>query len=306
MDCALNEIENFLLWERASRDTIDVKRIYVDIAGNDLVAGVLLSQIIFWYLPSKDGASKMTIEKDGRLWLAKKREEWWEECRITPRQFDRASSLLESLHLITTQLFRHNGTPVVHISLNLHDLTETLKSILPKGESPFSPNVKMDFTKTLKSLREETTTETTTETTPEIKTKTIMGMSAEDLVQLYNELTPDDHPKIQTLSDARRKKAQRYLKQFPDRTFWETVFSEVGASPFLTGKVGSKNYPAKKRGFDWLLQVGHDNVENCLKVFEGKYRDKQGASSITEEARVAMIQRLQERNARSTEQLYGF
>ena len=34
--------EQFLLWERASRDTLEVKRTYIDMAG-DLVAGVVLS-----------------------------------------------------------------------------------------------------------------------------------------------------------------------------------------------------------------------------------------------------------------------
>jgi len=39
--------EQFLLWERASRDTLEVKRLYIDMAG-DLVAGIVLSQIVFY------------------------------------------------------------------------------------------------------------------------------------------------------------------------------------------------------------------------------------------------------------------
>ena len=46
--------QEFIAWEQVSRDTIDVKRCYVDIAG-DLVAGILLSQIVYWHLPDKDG-----------------------------------------------------------------------------------------------------------------------------------------------------------------------------------------------------------------------------------------------------------
>jgi hypothetical protein len=48
------EKEEFLLWEKASKDTIDVKRVYIDIAG-DVVGGIILSQIIYWHLPSKKG-----------------------------------------------------------------------------------------------------------------------------------------------------------------------------------------------------------------------------------------------------------
>ena len=85
--------QSFLAWEAASRDTIDVKRIYIDIAGEDLIAGILLSQILFWFLPDHDGKHKSCLESDvnGKYWLVKKREAWWYECRISPKQFDRAS-----------------------------------------------------------------------------------------------------------------------------------------------------------------------------------------------------------------------
>jgi len=67
-----NEWSNFLLWETASRDTVDFKTIYVDMA-DDLVAGLLLSQIVYWYLPSKEGRSKLRVFKDGYYWIAKTR-----------------------------------------------------------------------------------------------------------------------------------------------------------------------------------------------------------------------------------------
>ena len=51
-------ISEFLAWESMSRDTIDVKRVYCDIAG-DLVAGVLLSQLIYWHLPDRNGDARL-------------------------------------------------------------------------------------------------------------------------------------------------------------------------------------------------------------------------------------------------------
>jgi hypothetical protein len=53
-----------------SRDVIDVKRAYIRVAG-DMAAGVLLSQCVYWFLPARDGSSKLTIERDGKWWLAK-------------------------------------------------------------------------------------------------------------------------------------------------------------------------------------------------------------------------------------------
>src|SRR3990167_5871971 len=79
----------FLRWEAKTRDTLDIKKTYIDMAG-DLVAGVLLSQIVYWYLPSKDGKSKITIHKNEKEWIAKSRHELWDECRVSPKQVDRA------------------------------------------------------------------------------------------------------------------------------------------------------------------------------------------------------------------------
>ena len=84
---------HFLQWEAASRDTIDVKRIYIDITG-DLAAGVLLSQIMYWYLPIRGGElprlsqTQYGVFHDDKWWLVKKRTDWWEECRLKPKQFD--------------------------------------------------------------------------------------------------------------------------------------------------------------------------------------------------------------------------
>jgi len=125
---------DFWLWEQASRDTIDVKRIYIDVAG-DLVAGVLLSQIIFWFLPGRDGESKLRVEHDGRMWLAKERTDWWDECRMKPKQFDRASADLEELGLITKKVMRFGGNPIVHIGLNVPKLLELVKTKFLNRES---------------------------------------------------------------------------------------------------------------------------------------------------------------------------
>ena len=56
---------DFLRWEEADQDSINVKRMYIDIAG-DLIAGILLSQIVYWHLPSKrDGQTKLRVKKEG-------------------------------------------------------------------------------------------------------------------------------------------------------------------------------------------------------------------------------------------------
>ncbi len=164
----------FLLWETASRETVDFKTIYVDMA-DDLIAGLLLSQIVYWYLPGKDGRSKLRVCHDSYYWIAKSRGAWWDEIRITPKQVDRALKILVERGIIVTHIYKFNRAPTIHIRINeegflkawnqaLSDIAQRSISNSPKGQQPFSPNMQMDFTEREKSIT-ETTTEITTEIT---------------------------------------------------------------------------------------------------------------------------------------------
>lgn len=187
------DIMQFLYWEKASRDTIDFKKAYVDLA-DDLIAGLLLSQIVYWHLPSKEtGKTKLRVEKEGQLWIAKSRDEWWEEIRISPKQFDRASKILVQKGLIEKKLYKFDGRPIPHIRLIWEnflpqlesviygekqeeieekeekepveplsdmDFTQRVKSILPKGEKRNYPKGKMDIDQRGISLTESTTENT--------------------------------------------------------------------------------------------------------------------------------------------------
>ncbi len=187
-------MQQFLLWEAASRDTIDFKKIYVDITG-DLIAGLMLSQIIYWHLPNRDGESKLRVERDGYQWLAKAQHEWWAECRLTAKQVRRARKIMEEKGIIATAVYKFGGAPTTHIRIKwntfLNLWSEELpgqilfdqksKSILTKGQNPILPKVLMKLDDPSKSLTEriyieqqqENTTETTTTTpgvTPDDKT----------------------------------------------------------------------------------------------------------------------------------------
>ena len=127
-------IETFFRWEQTSRDTVDFKKIYVDITG-DLIAGLLLSQIIYWHLPGNDGKSKLQVKKEGKLWLAKGRSDWWDEVRITSKKFDRASKLLKEQNIIETKLFKFYGNPTTHINLKEKIFLELWEEQINKASS---------------------------------------------------------------------------------------------------------------------------------------------------------------------------
>jgi hypothetical protein len=94
------------------------------------------------------------------------------------------------------------------------------------------------------------------------------------LIELYNLLTPDECPSVNTVSPSRLEKAREYLSMFPEEQFWREVFRQFHRSKFLRGLVknnGHKNFVAD---FDWLLTKGKDRTENVAKVHDGKYADE--------------------------------
>lgn len=127
------DLKEFLLWEQATRDTIDVKKIYIDMA-DDLVAGILLSQIVYWFLPSKQGRTKLRVKKNGHLWLVKGREDWWDECRIKPRQFDTAFKKLEEQGLVEKKTLKYNSDPKIHIRILWDKFLPRLQELIYQHE----------------------------------------------------------------------------------------------------------------------------------------------------------------------------
>lgn len=74
-------------------------------------------------------------------------------------------------------------------------------------------------------------------------------------------------PQPRELTDGRRQKATKRLKEHPDRVFWEKVFEKANESDFC-----------KKNSFfcfDWILE----NDRNALKVYEGNYANDKFAKN---------------------------
>ncbi len=171
--------EKFLLWEAATRDTIDFKKIYVDMTG-DLVAGLMLSQIVYWHLPDREGQTRLRVERDGYLWLAKAHADWWNECRITVKQVKRALKILSQKQLIVVGHFQFSGMRTTHIRIDRENFLavwqETLEGLTgqdqrdrpvgPKGTDRSGRKGPTD-----ESQRDRPYTESTPETTTETKTK---------------------------------------------------------------------------------------------------------------------------------------
>lgn len=98
---------------------------YIDITG-DLIAGTLLSQILYWFSYNSNGKSKARIIKDGHYWIAKQRSEWWDEIRITERQYDRAVKLLVEKGFVVVGKYKFNSMPTVHIRPNYARINDAI------------------------------------------------------------------------------------------------------------------------------------------------------------------------------------
>lgn len=132
-------LRKYAAMQSASEDKIGVQRIYIDITGEWYTA-LILDEIIFWTLPRKQKISGLRIWKDGVLWLAVSRSEWWERKRLSERQADRAIDKLIEQNLVIKKLFKFNNSPTVHLRLNIPVFFEKYSSALiqihpPENES---------------------------------------------------------------------------------------------------------------------------------------------------------------------------
>lgn len=110
-----------------------------------------------------------------------------------------------------------------------------------------------------------------TERIPEMK----RWPSPEALAALWNDVAKKSGlPLATTLSQARRDKANRVLRQFPDWQFWTGSLSRIPFSKFLTGRVPPSGGHSKafRADFDWVCST-KDGVENIVKLHDGKYDD---------------------------------
>jgi DnaD/phage-associated family protein len=197
----MNMTEFFAL-EKESKDTIDFKKIYVDMANCDLLAGLALSEIVYWHLPSKTGNSKLRVEHDGKLWIAVRRYEWWDRARITPDQSDRAIKILVDEGLIEKKLYKFNGDPTIHIRIIEERFLSLYQELAGMDRrNPFMPEPKSISVETENQtgLNGIPLTEGTTETPTEINNQVVVVVPEPEQLPAPVEEPLPPRPNIYTL-----------------------------------------------------------------------------------------------------------
>lgn len=161
-------IEGWLASELTQLDVISVKRIYIDINGGNVFDGLMFSQIMYWHGLNKETKKpRMTIEREGELWLAKSYDDWMEECRINKHTARQCIDRIAERGLIIKRLWKFDGTPTVHIRIDWNVLETHIKSICYPISNPIDTTPQIELTPDVKSLT-ETTSQTTTKTTTKV------------------------------------------------------------------------------------------------------------------------------------------
>lgn len=143
-------------------------------------AGLMLSQILYWYNPNATGKTRLRIRKHGFNWLAKSQRDWYTECRLSCEEAESALVWLKELHLIETALFRFNGSPTTHIRIRWEVFlprwcevlaTQTQPTNDTDGLGDFTPLERVIVEYAFEQIDEKETVKTSdlvTETTEEI------------------------------------------------------------------------------------------------------------------------------------------
>lgn len=82
----------------------------IDLLDGDHAAALLLSQLLWWHQPGKDGRPKVTYERNGSTWLLRP-DDGWQDCRLSQKQVRRIRSVLVAKGLIEHKRFKLNGAP---------------------------------------------------------------------------------------------------------------------------------------------------------------------------------------------------
>lgn len=107
------------------------------------------------------------------------------------------------------------------------------------------------------------------------------NVAAQALIDLWNEVAAESPlPKVLRSNKARNKNCTNRLQEYPLDT-WRTIFTEITASPFLSGQ----NREGWRADFDWI--TGNDS--NAIKVLEGKYSNHKGSGNSNTDSRYGMF-----------------
>lgn len=80
-------------------------------------AAIVFGKILSWCQPNKQEKTKLRVEKEGGLWLAKSNSNVAMECRISHKKARLAVEALVKANYLKVKIFRFNGSMTTHFQL---------------------------------------------------------------------------------------------------------------------------------------------------------------------------------------------
>lgn len=77
----------------------------------DFATALLLSQLLWWHQPARNGQPRCQHERDGHRWLLRADDEWEGELGLTAKQVRRSRQVLTKAGLVECRRFKRDGAP---------------------------------------------------------------------------------------------------------------------------------------------------------------------------------------------------
>lgn len=142
------------------------KPAYARVAG-DVAAGVVLSQVVYWFRPDAQGRPRTRAVYDGELWFSQSYAEWEASCALSQKQMTRVLRALEAQGILRLRTITHNNSPRVLVQLCESRLVELVCQHVAPPQRPtvdVTPPDGMCDTDQRSMYKEETALETGEET----------------------------------------------------------------------------------------------------------------------------------------------
>lgn len=107
---------------------IKINRRFIELTGDNMT-GILLTEIVNYFTTAND---KFFVERENKKWMIRGRKEWRNICSIVESQYDRSVKILRQMCIVETKIFKVNGEPTTHITLNTDNLINLVND-LDKG-----------------------------------------------------------------------------------------------------------------------------------------------------------------------------
>jgi hypothetical protein len=161
-------LRQFIQLHASYHYSISVNKMIIDICDGDLNAGVLFSQILYWFGNDEHGNSRTRLIKNNEPCIAKEQNEWYEEVRLSKDQVKKSLKLLVQKGFIRVKNLMFNGFRTNHIWINentIHDALDIYvnsKNVLVGVKNPTGRRKKPD--RSVQKARPITMTNTKTKT----------------------------------------------------------------------------------------------------------------------------------------------